>query len=56
LYDYEDGSSFKLTIAKWFSGKTQTSIDKEWITPNQITENLSETTLDEQLQAAMNIK
>jgi len=31
---YYDGSSFKYTIAKWFSWKTQTWIDKIWISPD----------------------
>ncbi|EKE28914.1 MAG: CtpA [uncultured bacterium (gcode 4)] len=34
LDDYSDGSSFKYTIAKWFTGKTQTWIDWAWIKPD----------------------
>ncbi|MDD2745708.1 MAG: S41 family peptidase [Candidatus Gracilibacteria bacterium] len=34
LYDYADGSSFKYTVAKWFSGKNKRTIDKVGITPD----------------------
>jgi carboxyl-terminal processing protease len=34
LDDYSDGSSIKYTIAKWFTGKTQTWIDWTWIKPD----------------------
>jgi len=34
LDTYTDGSSFKYTIAKWFSGKTQTGIDGTGIKPD----------------------
>ncbi len=31
---YSDGSTFKYTIAKWFTWKTQTWIDWIWIAPD----------------------
>ena len=34
LDNYADGSSFKYTIAKWFSWKTKTGIDWVWISPD----------------------
>ncbi|MDD2486744.1 MAG: S41 family peptidase [Candidatus Gracilibacteria bacterium] len=36
LDGYADGSSFKYTIAKWFSGKTKTGIDGVGISPDEI--------------------
>lgn len=48
LDDYADGSSFKYTIAKWFSGKTKTWIDTIWINPD------IEVKLDEQWFKAWN--
>jgi carboxyl-terminal processing protease len=34
LYDYADGSSFKYTVAKWYSGKNKRSIDMVGIKPD----------------------
>lgn len=34
LNDYSDWSSFKYTVAKWFTGKTKTGIDWVWIKPD----------------------
>ncbi len=31
---YDDGSSLKYTIAKWYTGKTETGIDGIWIKPD----------------------
>lgn len=33
---YNDGSSLKYTVAKWFTGKTNTGIDGVWIEPDII--------------------
>ena len=38
LKEYSDGSSLKITIAKWFTGKTKTGIDKVGITPDILVE------------------
>jgi C-terminal processing protease CtpA/Prc len=34
LIGYSDGSSIKYTIAKWFTGKTETGIDHAGIFPD----------------------
>lgn len=34
IKNYIDGSSFKYTVAHWFTGKTQTGINWIWITPD----------------------
>ena len=35
IRSYTDGSFLKYTIAKWFTGKTQTGIDGVWIAPDK---------------------
>ena len=54
---YSDGSSLKYTIAKWFTGKTQTWIDWVWI-PADIElefdfEGFKKTGVDNQLERAL---
>lgn len=34
IRNYSDGSSLKYTVAKWFTGKTETWIDTVWISPD----------------------
>jgi C-terminal processing protease CtpA/Prc len=34
MKQYYDGSTFKYTIAKWYTGKTQTGIDQVGISPD----------------------
>ena len=34
IKSYKDGSSFKYTVARWFTGKSQTGINWIWITPD----------------------
>lgn len=34
MKQYQDGSLLKYTIAKWYTGKTQTGIDGIWISPD----------------------
>jgi carboxyl-terminal processing protease len=57
---YSDGSSFKYTIAKWFTWKTKTGIDWIWI-PVDIKlefdyERFKETEYDNQLEKAKSIR
>ncbi len=56
---YSDGSSFKYTIAKWFTWKTKTSIDQKWITPDievKLDENGIKSWSDNQLDYAKNYR
>ena len=60
IKSYKDGSSFKYTVAKWFTGKTQTWID--WIgIPVDIElefdfERFKKTKIDNQLEKAKNLR
>ncbi len=59
LDTYTDGSSFKYTIAKWFTGKTQTGIDGTGIKPDievKFDEKLwKESGRDNQMEYAKNL-
>lgn len=59
IKNYTDGSTLKYTIAKWFTGKTQTGIDGIWITPDIEIEfdfdNYQKTKIDNQLEKAKKI-
>ncbi|EKE28134.1 MAG: CtpA [uncultured bacterium (gcode 4)] len=58
LDDYSDGSSFKYTIAKWFTWKTQTWIDWVWIKPDieiVFDENQNKNWIDNQLEYAKSL-
>ncbi|MDD2891659.1 MAG: S41 family peptidase [Candidatus Gracilibacteria bacterium] len=60
---YVDGSSFKYTIAKWFTGKTQTGIDGTGIQPDIVVEfneqlwknTITTTARDNQMEYAKNL-
>jgi len=52
IYDYGDGSSIKITIANWFSGKSHISIDGIGIIPDQLVVDDKNTTEDEVLETA----
>ena len=60
IKSYKDGSSLKYTVAKWFTGKTQTGID--WVgIPVDIKlefdfEKFKKTKIDNQLEKAKSIK
>ncbi len=56
---YKDWSSLKYTIAKWYTGKTETWIDGVWITPDikiEMEKYWIEENKDKQLQKAINIR
>lgn len=53
LYNYFDGSSFKFTIAKWFTGKSKTGIDGVGITPDIVVPTGSGSTTNEDPQLDM---
>lgn len=53
VYDYGDGSSIKVTIAKWFSGKSDIGIDGVGIIPDRIVIDNRDTIADEVLDAAI---
>lgn len=57
IKNYDDGSSFKYTIAKWFTWKTETGIDWIWINPDieleYDIEKYKETGEDNQLNEAI---
>ncbi|NDK19935.1 S41 family peptidase [Candidatus Gracilibacteria bacterium] len=58
LDTYTDGSSFKYTIAKWFTGKTQTGIDGTGIKPDievKFDEVLWKAGRDNQMEYAKNL-
>ncbi len=56
MMEYPDGSIFKYTIAKRYTGKSQKNIDKIWIFPDkEIIDNLK-TSDDEQLTYALGEK
>ncbi len=53
---YEDGSSLKYTIAKWYTWKNQVGIDGVWIKPDveiKITDDDIKAWVDSQLEAAL---
>lgn len=53
---YDDGSSLKYTIAKWYTGKTETWIDSIWIKPDievKISDQDVKIWLDSQLEKAL---
>lgn len=59
LDSYTDLSSFKYTVAKWFTWKTKTWIDWIWIKPdieNKLDEELIKKWTDTQLEFAKNFK
>jgi len=60
IKSYRDGSSFKYTIAHWFTGKSQTWINWVGITPDKKLEfdfeKYKKTKLDNQLEEAKRIK
>lgn len=60
LLEYDDKSSFKYTIAKWFTGKTKTGIDWIWIKPDIEVkfdeENYKNSKMDNQLEYAKNYR
>jgi carboxyl-terminal processing protease len=53
LFNYEDGSMLKYTIAKRYMGKSQINIDKIWISPDKILVNKKDTPEDEVLEWAI---
>jgi len=56
IKNYGDGSSLKVTIAKWFTGKTRTSIDKVGIPADieiELTQKDIESDTDTQLDTAL---
>ncbi|MDD5377384.1 MAG: S41 family peptidase [Candidatus Gracilibacteria bacterium] len=58
LDTYTDGSSFKYTIAKWFTGRTQTGIDGVGIKPDievKFDETLWKNGRDNQMEYAKNL-
>ncbi len=52
VINYQGGSMLKYTIAKRFTGKSQTNIDGTWITPDYIISDNPKTERDEQLETA----
>lgn len=59
IKDYSDGSSFKYTIAKWFTWKTSTWIDWVWIYPDielKFDIEKFKTWIDNQLDYILNLK
>ncbi len=52
LVEYTDGSMFKYTVAKRFTGKSKKNIDLEWIEPDLKLEDNIETQMDEVLEVA----
>lgn len=57
LIPFDDGSTLKVTVAKWYSPKG-TNIDKKGVTPDQkvvLTEEDQKTNNDPQLQAALQL-
>ncbi|MDD3262670.1 MAG: S41 family peptidase [Candidatus Absconditabacteria bacterium] len=53
LFNYEDGSMLKYTIAKRYMGKSQINIDKIGISPDKILVNKKDTPEDEVLEWAI---
>lgn len=57
---YKDGSILKYTIARWYTGKTQTGIDGVWITPDIELlfdiERFNKNKYDNQLEAAKKLQ
>ena len=49
LWDYNDGSSLKITTAKWYTGKSDTTIDKKGILPDTVVVDDQKTETDEVL-------
>lgn len=47
LWDYSDGSSLKLTTAKWYTGKSDIHIDKKGIVPDTVVVDDPKTDRDE---------
>jgi C-terminal processing protease CtpA/Prc len=52
VINYGWGSVLKYTIAKRFTGKSETGIDSVWITPDFVVSNNPDTEIDEQLEVA----
>ncbi len=55
LFPYSDGSSLKYTIAKWYTGRTETGIDGVGIVPDVKIEASTGTTADVQLKKAEDV-
>lgn len=53
ITEYSDGSLFKYTIAKWYTGKWEKNIDKIWFFPDKQIYDNPQTTGDEQLDYAI---
>jgi C-terminal processing protease CtpA/Prc len=53
LFNYQDGSMLKYTIAKRYTGKSNINVDKNWITPDKIISDKKETPEDEVLERAI---
>lgn len=52
LIEYTDGSMFKYTTAKWYTGLSEKNIDGEWIEPDLKLEDNPDTEMDEVLEVA----
>jgi len=59
LKNYYDGSTLKLTTAKWFTGKTRTTIEWVGITPDIVVpydlEKWTKLKIDNQLKQALDL-
>lgn len=53
LLGYPDGSMFKYTVAKRYTGKSQQNIDKIWIKPDVTIVDATGTTIDEVMEYAL---
>lgn len=60
IKEYKDGSTLKYTIARWYTGWSETSIDWVWLTPDILLEFDSESyekyETDNQLQKAIKLR
>ncbi len=52
LINYTDGSMFKYTVAKWYTGGSEKNIDHKWFDPDLKLENNIKTEMDEVLEVA----
>jgi len=53
LLQYPDGSMLKHTIAKWYTGKSKTTIDHVGLRADVMIYDNPKTAVDEQLQRAL---